>query len=120
MKNIFASFILFISISTFACPDLDGSYKNVDGDIQDIHMGTLSGITTFQWGDKAPAMLVDGKDHILDLGLKYNVTCDAQSITLLMKGDLGAIKTVIVKTPQGYKYTSDDPQNPGDEFTRIP
>jgi hypothetical protein len=120
MKKIFASLVFFVSVSAFACPDLDGSYKNADGDIQDIHMGTLSGITTFQWGDKAPAMLVDGKDHDFDLDLSYNLTCDAQSLTLLLKGDRGIIKTVIVKTAQGYKYTSDDPQNPGDEYTKLP
>ena len=111
---------MLFSLSAVACPDLNGTYKNADGEIHDIFMGKSKGITTFQWGDKAPAMLVDGKDHPSELDLSYNATCDNQKIKLLLKVGGNTVTTIITKTAQGYKYTSNDPQNPGDEYTKQP
>ena len=118
MKSFLIGITTLLSASAMACPDLNGTFISADGkESQTITMSEQAGQTIFVWGEGGIPMTLDGQVHNIGPA-SYKGLCRGESIDIEMKGDGKVIDVTLTKTEKGYKYTSNDPANPGRELIK--
>ena len=109
MKTLL-TFSLFISVTSFACPNLSGNYKHAT---LNRSQKVTQDASKIQLGEGALVMLIDGQSHdISGQGgtLTYKVTCTDTKVTIDMKavsnGTTLLGQSELTQTANGYREVS--------------
>ncbi len=119
MKIFFIGFIFLAAGSlSQACPDIGGTYTSLKGKTAVNVQGMENGLTTLRLDVVPVTFILDGRSHMSQYLISYTAVCSGETIDVKLKGYGKRRRIVITKTLNGYRYESDEPRHPGDEYVR--
>ena len=113
MKKLLLGLVLtnLISFSTFACPDLNGSYAVEYGKMRMNSSMQKNNDGVYILNNEERDVILDGQNHALSEGMSYSAACSSDTVTIhILAGNQSVAEVMYIKTNRGMivKSTGDE------------